>query len=381
MVPGNSKRVTADVSDHHGGFMGKRVLIAMSGGVDSSIAAYLMLTKGYDCAGVTMRQFRNGDIGWQGESSCCSWRDMEDAAKVAYRLGIPHTVLDFTREFRRDVIDRFVQVYETGGTPNPCIDCNRCMRAGHLMAYARKMGFDYIATGHYARILQDKESGRYLLMRGLDRSKDQAYVHYSMSQEQLAHTIFPLGELRKADVRQIANDLGFINARKPDSQDICFVPDGDYGAFLERYTGKTYPPGDFLDLDGHVIGRHAGAVRYTIGQRRGLGLSAEQRLYVIAKDVKKNAVIVGPEQALYVKSLIVEKVNWIAFEKIDVPVLATVQTRYRQQAQPATVVPLENSAVRVDFVKPQRSAAPGQAAVFYDGDTVLGGGTILGAVP
>lgn len=357
--------------------MAQRALIAMSGGVDSSVAAYLMLARGFSCAGVTLRQFRNGDISWAGERSCCSWRDMEDAARVAYRLGIPHTVLDFTEEFRREVMDKFVRVYEQGGTPNPCLDCNRCIRAGHLLDYARRMGFDYVVTGHYARIVYDEGLGRYLLKRGLDESKDQSYVHYAMTQTQLAHTRFPLGELRKTEVRALAEGLGFCNARKRDSQDICFVPGRDYAAFLERHTGKTYPPGDFLDLGGKVIGRHRGAVRYTVGQRRGLGLPMGERVYVCGKNMAKNTVTVGPETALYSSALIAGDVNWIAFDALTGPMEVTVQTRYRQQDRPATVIPRADGTLRVEFESPQRAVAPGQAAVFYRGDTVLGGGTIL----
>lgn len=353
----------------------------MSGGVDSSVAAYLMVARGFSCAGVTLRQFRNGDVGWAGPRSCCSWQDMSDAARVAVQLGIPHTVLDFTGEFRREVMDKFVRVYESGGTPNPCLDCNRCMRAGRLLDYARSKGFDYVVTGHYARIVYDEGLGRYLLKRGLDAGKDQSYVHYAMTQAQLAHTLFPLGDLRKAEVRELAGHLGFRNAAKPDSQDICFVPDGDYGAFLERYTGKTYPPGDFLDLEGNVVGRHRGAVRYTIGQRRGLGLPAGERVYVVSKDMAQNTVTVGPERALYAAGLVAEDVNWIAFDALAGPLPVTVQTRYRQPPCPATVTPLSGGAVRVDFDRPQRAVAPGQAAVFYDGDTVLGGGTIVTAIP
>jgi len=360
--------------------MAEKVLIAMSGGVDSSVAAYLMVALGYDCAGVTMRQFRNGDIDWRGESSCCSWRDMEDAAKAAHQLGIPHTVLDFTKEFRRDVIEKFIKIYESGGTPNPCLDCNRCMRAGHLMDYARKMGYDAIVTGHYARIQHDETTGRWLLKRGLDESKDQAYVHYAMTQEQLAHTLFPLGELRKTDVRELASRLGFANARKRDSQDICFVPNGDYGAFLERQTGRPYPPGDFLDMEKHMIGQHKGAVRYTIGQRRGLGLSANQRLYVVEKDMERNTVTVGPESVLDSSGLIAGDVNWITFDALTDSIQVTVQTRYHQQDKPATVTPLKSGTVQVDFERPQRAVAPGQAAVFYHGDTVIGGGTILRSI-
>ncbi len=361
--------------------MAPKALIAMSGGVDSSIAAYLMLAKGFLCAGATMRQFRNGDIGWEGASSCCSWRDMEDAAKVAYQLGIPHTVLDFTEQFRREVIDKFVGVYESGGTPNPCLDCNRCMRAGYLLDYANVKGFDYVVTGHYARIVYDDTLGRYLLKRGIDKSKDQSYVHYAMTQNQLAHTLFPLGELLKADVRELASRLGFCNAKKRDSQDICFVPDGDYGAFLERYTGRSYPPGNFLNLEGAVIGQHRGTVRYTVGQRRGLGLPSEERIYVLGKDMAKNTVTVGPEKALYSSALVTGEVNWIAFDGLTVPRKVTVQTRYRQQDRPATIYPQTNGTVRVDFDRPHRAVAPGQAAVFYEGDTVLGGGTILNAIP
>lgn len=229
--------------------------------------------------------------------------------------------------------------------------------------------------------MYDDTLGRYLLKRGLDKSKDQSYVHYAMTQKQLAHTRFPLGELRKDDVRKLAGRLGFSNARKRDSQDICFVPDGDYAAFLEQRTGKTYPPGDFLDLDGNVVGRHRGVVRYTIGQRRGLGLPMGERVYVCAKDLVKNTVTIGPESALYSSGLIAGDVNWIAFDALAAPLRVTVQTRYRQQDRPAAVTPQADGTVQVDFYQPQRAVTPGQAAVFYDGDTVLGGGTILRAIP
>ena len=353
----------------------------MSGGVDSSVAAYLMVAAGYDCAGATIRQFRNRDVNWQGDSSCCSWRDMEDAAKVAYQLGIPHTILDFTQEFRRDVMDKFVQVYERGGTPNPCLDCNRHMRSGHLLSYARQMGFDYIVTGHYARIQYNKALGRWLLKCGTDNSKDQAYLHYAMTQEQLAHTLFPLGNLRKSEVRELASGLGFANAQKKDSQDLCFVQDGNYGAFLEYYTGKTYPSGSLLDLEGREVGRHRGVVHYTIGQRRGLNLPVGERVYVLHKDMTQNTVTVGPEHALYSSGLIAGEVNWIAFDSLARPISVTVQTRYHQKNCPATIMPWENGAVRVNFVQPQRAITQGQAAVFYDEDTVLGGGTILQSIP
>ncbi len=348
--------------------MEKRALIAMSGGVDSSVAAYLMKERGYACAGVTMRQFCPEGAPDQMET---------DAARVCATLGIPHTVLDLTGEFRREVMDRFARTYEAGETPNPCLDCNRHMRAGHLLTYARERGFDLVVTGHYARIVYDEALGRWLLKRGLDAAKDQSYVQYAMTQEQLAMVRFPLGELRKSQVRELADRLGLETAHKKDSQDICFVPDGDYGAFLERHTGKTYPPGDFIDREGHVLGRHRGAVRYTIGQRKGLGVSADSRLYVLGKDMEKNTVTLGPESALYSPALLAGDVNWIAFDCLTAPLRCTAQTRYHQPDRPVTVTPLEGGTVRVDFDAPQRAVTPGQAVVFYDGDTVLGGATIL----
>ncbi len=352
--------------------MTRKFLVAMSGGVDSSVAAYLIKKQYPDSAAVTMRQLR----GFNETGSCCSWSDLHDAAEAAFALGIPHAVLDFTDEFRREVIDEFVRVYESGGTPNPCLYCNRRMRSGHLLSYALSKGFDGIATGHYAKIKYDSGSNRWLLMRGADRTKDQAYVHYAMTQFQLEHTVFPLGELAKADVREIAENLGLVTANKRDSQDICFVPDGDYGAFMERYTGKKYESGDFLDLDGNVIGHHRGAVRYTIGQRRGLSLPMGERVYVVGKDMEKNTVTVGDESALYSKSLVVSDVNWIAFENLTSPLNVTVQTRYRQKERSAKIIPLSENTVRVNFEEPHRAAALGQAAVFYDGDIVLGGGII-----
>ncbi len=360
--------------------MPDRALIAMSGGVDSSVAAYLTLTRGIPCAGVTLRQFRNGDLAWTGPSACCSWRDMEDAAQVALLLGLPHGVLDGVSRFRREVIDRFVRVYESGGTPNPCLDCNRCMRAGYLLDYAAAKGFSLVVTGHYARVVYDPRLARWLLLRGVDPGKDQSYVHYAMTQDQLARTRFPLGALRKAQVRALAARLGLPNASKPDSQDICFVPDGDYAAFLERYTGRSYPPGDFLDLEGRVIGRHRGAARYTIGQRRGLGLSGPERRYVCGKDMARNTVTVGPESALYAAGLFTEAVNWIVPDPGLSPLRAQVQTRYRQRAASATLYPQRDGTVRVDFDRPHRAVTPGQAAVFYRGNVVLGGGVIRAPV-
>ena len=252
--------------------MAEKVLVAMSGGVDSSVAAYLLQQQGYACIGVTMRLYENETAGIPRGHTCCSLDDVEDARTVAYDLGMPYYVLNFTEEFDEKVIRKFVQVYQNGGTPNPCIDCNRYLKFDHLLNRARELGCDYIATGHYVQRWQD-ENGRWGLRKNDDPGKDQSYVLYSLTQDQLAHTLFPLGGMHKDAVRAIAEEQGLCNARKHDSQDICFVPDGDYAAFLERYTGQPMQPGNFVDEQGHVIGRHKGAARYTIGQRKGLGLA------------------------------------------------------------------------------------------------------------
>lgn len=353
----------------------KKALIAMSGGVDSSVAAYLMQQRGYTCMGVTMQLYNNEMIGTQGKT-CCSLDDVEDARAVAFRLGMPYYVFNFRDDFEEKVIRKFVACYECGATPNPCIDCNRYLKFEHLLHRAQVLGCDYIVTGHYARITRDEATGRYLLHKATHTEKDQSYVLYSLTQEQLAHIQFPLGELPKTEVRAIAEQQGFINARKHDSQDICFVPDGDYVAFMERYTGKSYPQGDFLDLSGKVVGKHQGAVGYTIGQRKGLGLAMGAPVYVCSKDMEKNTVTVGPNEALFSKTLRAKDWNWFPFETLTQPIRCKAKARYRQQEQPATVYPEENGFARVEFDEPQRAITAGQAVVLYDGDTVIGGGTI-----
>ena len=353
-----------------------RAMIAMSGGVDSSAAALLMKRSGYDCAGVTMRLYRSPGMERESPRSCCSDADEEDAAYVCWQLGIPFESLCCTREFENTVIKNFIREYEVGRTPNPCIVCNRRMKFELLLELARERGFDFLATGHYARITQDRDSNRWQLRKARDESKDQSYVLYMLTQEQLAFLRFPLGDLSKAEARTVAESAGLVTASKRESQDICFIPDGDYGAFLERRTSRRDPEGEILDPDGRVIGRHRGALRYTIGQRRGLGVAAEHPLYVVAKDMEKHSVTVGPERALYSRELTASDFNWLSIPEPDRPLRATARTRYRQKEAPAAVCPLEGARVRLVFDQPQRAITPGQAVVLYDGALVLGGGTI-----
>ncbi len=353
----------------------KKALIAMSGGVDSSVAAYLMAEAGFTCTGATMRMFDNDILG-EADSTCCSLDDVEDARSVARKLSMPFHVFNAKAEFADKVIQDFIRCYECGTTPNPCIQCNRHLKFDHFLRRAEILGCDYIVTGHYAQICFDKAAGRYLLKKAADASKDQSYVLYCLTQEQLAHTLLPLGGMTKEQVRRIAEEKGFINARKHDSQDICFVPDGDYVAFMERYTGRKYEAGDFLDLEGNVVGRHRGAVCYTLGQRKGLGLAMGAPVYVCEKDMEKNTVTVGPNDALFARTLRAGDWNWIPFPALTQPLRVTARARYNQKEQPATVYPEENGFARVVFDQPQRAMTPGQAVVLYDGEIVVGGGTI-----
>ena len=357
---------------------GKKALIGMSGGVDSSVAALLMLRAGYACIGATMRLYDNDMIGLEKGHTCCSLDDVEDARSVARRLGIPHYVFNFKDDFERQVIQKFVSCYERGGTPNPCIDCNRYLKFDRLLRRALELECDCVVSGHYAQI---KKSGdRYLLYKAADKAKDQTYFLACLDQEQLSRIQFPLGGLTKQEVRVIAEENGFVNARKHDSQDICFVPDGDYPAFLERYTGRHYPAGDFLDESGCVVGKHRGAVCYTLGQRKGLGLAMGAPVYVCGKDMEKNTVTVGPNEALFSSALRGNNWLWYPFPELTEPVKVTVKTRHSQTEQPGTVYPEADGFARVEFDAPQRAVTPGQAVVVYQGDLVVGGGTITEAI-
>ena len=353
-----------------------KALVAMSGGVDSSVAAFLTQQAGFDCIGVTMRLYDNMPDECCDSNTCCSLEDVEDARSVARRLGMPFYAFNFKADFREKVIEKFIHCYECGLTPTPCIECNRHLKFDHLLRRGVELGCDYVVTGHYAQIKQDEQTGRYILYKAADASKDQSYVLYCLTQEQLAHTRFPLGGLTKSEARAIAEAQGFINARKHDSQDICFVPDGDYAAFMERYTGKDYPAGNFLDLNGNVVGQHQGAIRYTLGQRKGLGLAMGAPVYVCAKDMAQNTVTVGPNEALFATTLLANDWNWFPFPALTQPLRVSAKARYNQPPQPATVYPEADGCARVVFDEPQRALTPGQAVVLYDGDMVVGGGTI-----
>jgi tRNA-specific 2-thiouridylase len=310
-----------------------------------------------------------------GGSKCCSLTDINDAREAAWKLGIPHYVLNYTEDFTRYVIEPFIESYEKGETPNPCIECNRFLKFSRLMQRAKELEADFLITGHYARI--EKSVDRWLLKKGTDIHKDQSYVLYMMSQEELAHTRFPLGSLSKTQVRELALSHGLANAHKEESQDICFVDNGDYVSFIENYTGKKYPDGNITDTEGRILGRHRGLLRYTIGQRRGLGIAFNTPLYVVSKNTAANSLIIGDESTLYSKSLNADRINLIACDNLPQPVRLGIKTRYLQEESFATVEQTGPDTVRVEFDKPHRAVTPGQAVVFYDGDVVVGGGTIL----
>lgn len=342
----------------------KKVAVAMSGGVDSSAAALLVLGAGWSATGATMRLLPGQEA------------DIADAKGICDRLEISHTVYDLSNEFKQHVIEPFIAMYESGGTPNPCILCNRFMKFGALLDAALSDGHDALATGHYARIEQDG-SGRYLLKTARDPQKDQSYFLWQLTQHQLSHILLPLGGYTKADIREIAEANSLITAHKSDSQDICFVPDGDYAAFIERYMGRVCPPGTFVDESGCVLGPNKGVIHYTIGQRKGLGIALGQPMFVKSKNAVTGQVVLSTNDRLFFRELTVEGLNLIVADRLDGDIRATVKIRYRHDACPATIRQLDEHHARVIFDEPQRAAADGQSAVFYDGDTVIGGGFIM----
>lgn len=359
---------------------GNRVIMAMSGGVDSSVAAKLLVDAGFDVMGITMKLFDNdGVMPAEGSRTCCSLEDVEDARSVAFRLGIPYHVFNYTAKFGSCVIDRFCDAYLSGETPNPCIDCNRFLKFDALQQRRRELGYDFVATGHYARREFDSESGRYVLKRGLDPKKDQSYVLYHVTQDQLAHMLFPVGQLEKPQVRQVASAAGLVNANKQESQDICFVPDGDYARFIEEQRNISLEPGEIVDETGTILGFHNGLARYTIGQRKGLGIGGGIPLFVLRKDVESNRLVVGPSDRAGVTDVYADDVNLISIDSLSKPLRVEAKAVYRAASRPATAI-IENGILHVRFDDPVRSVAPGQALVIYQGDVVLGGGTIRKAV-
>ena len=353
-----------------------KALIAMSGGVDSSVTAALMMEAGYDCTGVNMRLYSSPEASVT-EKSCCSIRDAQDARAVADGMGMPFFILYYTEDFQRCVIDPFVTSYLAGITPNPCIDCNRNLKFDRLLEVVKEKSMDKLATGHYARVVRNEETGRYELWKAKDKNRDQSYVLYMLSQEQLAHIAFPLGNYTKPEVRDLAASYGFVNAQKKDSQDICFIPDGDHARFIEEYTGKRMPHGRFVDEEGNVLGEHRGIIRYTIGQRKGLGIASDRPWHVKEIRAEENEIVLARREAVYGDTLLAQNFNWLSIAQPETEITATAKIRYRFQDAPCRALVTEDGRVRVTFDEPQPSITPGQAVVLYDGERVLGGGTIL----
>ncbi len=363
-----------------------KALIAMSGGVDSSVAALLIKNKGYQTIGITMKLYDNEDIGVSKEHTCCSLDDIEDARAVANALGIPYYVFNFTEDFKEKVIMKFVRTYLKGHTPNPCIDCNKSMKFSDLWQRALELSCDKIVTGHYVINEYDEKLGEYRLKKAKDETKDQSYVLYFLSQEDLSHIEFPMGEMTKNEARELAEANNLLNARKHDSQDICFVPDGDYAKVIEKYTCdicgasgncKKPKPGDFVDMEGNVLGQHKGIINYTIGQRKGLGISAAHPLYVVDIDPERNVVVLGKNEDLFTRKVHAEEVNFInTIPEGTRELRVSAKIRYRHKEQPGTLKINEDGSVDMLFDEPQRAVTKGQSLVIYDGDYVLGGGII-----
>lgn len=358
--------------------MSRKVVVGMSGGVDSSVAAWLLKEQGYDVIGVTMQIWQDEDTEVQeAEGGCCGLSAVDDARRVAMDLGIPYYVMNFKEEFRKNVMDYFVGEYVEGRTPNPCIACNRHVKWESLLRRSMAIGAYYIATGHYAQI-DRLPGGRYSLKTSVTAAKDQTYALYNLTQEQLSHTLMPVGSYHKEEIRDMAERLGLPVAHKPDSQEICFIPDHDYASFIEEYTGRELPPGNFVDLDGNVLGRHRGITHYTVGQRKGLNLSMGRPVFVVEIRPETNEVVIGDNQDVFTNVLRCDKLNWMAVDGLhgkSMDILAKI--RYSHKGSPCTIREIGDDMVECRFHEPVRAVTPGQAVVFYDGDYVAGGGTII----
>ena len=349
----------------------KKVTVAMSGGIDSAVAALLVKQQGYEVTGATMKLCDK----ILADGTDAAKADIDDAKKICDTLGVSHKVYDLSGEFGSIVIKDFIDTYMCGGTPNPCIVCNKNLKFGKLLDIEIASGADYIATGHYANIVED-ENGRFLLKKAADPKKDQTYMLWSLTQEQLSHTLFPLGNLTKPEIREIGAQNGFVNAHKSDSQDICFIPDGDYAAYIEKALGNKYPEGNYVDEDGNILGKHKGMIHYTIGQRKGLGISMNKHIFVTKKDAENNTVTLADEDRLFKSKVIIRNINLIPFDKIEGKIRVEAKIRYSQSQSPAYAEQTGDDEITLTFDTPQRAPAKGQSAVMYDGDIVIGGGII-----
>lgn len=350
----------------------------MSGGVDSSVAALLLKEQGYEVIGVTMQIWQEEDACTiEDQGGCCGLSAVDDARRVSEQLDIPYYVMNFREEFQENVIDYFVAEYKAGRTPNPCIACNRYVKWESLLHRSLQIGADFIATGHYARIAR-LDNGRYTIQKSATARKDQTYALYNLTQEQLARTLMPVGAYTKDEIRDLAEKIDLQVANKPDSQEICFVPDDDYGAFLEEEMGKKIPEGNFVDIEGNVLGRHKGIIHYTIGQRKGLGLSLGKPGFVVEIRPETNEVVIGDNSDVFGTTLYANNLNFMTIEKLDRPLKVTGKIRYSHREANCTIEMIDGDTLKCVFEEPQRAITPGQAVVFYDGEYVLGGGTILG---